>query len=66
MLLFFIALPFVAAPVDYATQVQPLFTHHCVQCHGANKQKAGLKLETGAQALRGSVNGLEPVMHFLR
>lgn len=51
--LFIVLLP----PPDYATQVQPLFAKHCASCHGDVKQKAGLRLGSGSQALKGSING---------
>jgi mono/diheme cytochrome c family protein len=46
-----------AAPVDYAQQVAPLFERHCTSCHGAAKQKGGLRLNTGSAVLKGGVNG---------
>ena len=44
-------------PVDYAKQIRPLLDKHCVSCHGAAKQKAGLKLDLGKRVLKGSLNG---------
>ena len=29
--------------VDYLKQIKPIFTQRCVACHGAVKQKAGLR-----------------------
>src|SRR5437868_4833847 len=55
--LLLLASPLVAAPVDYAAQIQPLLAKNCSECHGAAKQKLGLRLETGALILKGSVNG---------
>jgi mono/diheme cytochrome c family protein len=43
--------------VDYAKQVKPLLTSHCVGCHGAAKPRAGLRLDTAAAALKGGKNG---------
>src|SRR5215217_1746223 len=37
-----------AEPVDYARTVKPLLRQRCYGCHGAVKQKAGLRLDTGA------------------
>lgn len=34
-----------AEAVDYATQIAPLFEARCVNCHGANEPKAGLRLD---------------------
>jgi hypothetical protein len=31
---------------DFATQVQPFFNEHCIKCHGAEKQKGKLRLDT--------------------
>ena len=49
------ALTLVAAPgeVSFKRDVQPIFDHHCADCHGAKKQKARLNLspETAYQEL---------------
>ena len=37
--------------VDYLREIKPLLTQHCVRCHGAQKEEAGLRLDT-ADALR--------------
>jgi hypothetical protein len=42
---------FGAAPVDYLREVKPILTQHCVRCHGAEKQEAGLRIDT-AEALK--------------
>ncbi len=42
-----------AAPVDFARDIQPLFQAHCTSCHGATKQKSGLRLDYRAAALKG-------------
>jgi mono/diheme cytochrome c family protein len=46
-----------AAPVDYVTQVKPIFASRCVTCHGALKQKSGLRLDAGTLALKGGKHG---------
>ncbi|MCB9913927.1 MAG: PSD1 domain-containing protein [Planctomycetes bacterium] len=49
-----------AAPqdaIDYARDVAPLFEARCVECHGAEKRKAGLRLDSGAAVLAGSDHG---------
>lgn len=33
-------------PVDYATQVRPVLEKHCFKCHGPEKQKSDLRLDT--------------------
>ncbi|MFO0937750.1 MAG: DUF1549 domain-containing protein [Gemmataceae bacterium] len=57
LVLFLLTTPLHAAPVDYATSIQPILNRNCVSCHGSAKQKAGLRMETGQQLLRGSLNG---------
>jgi mono/diheme cytochrome c family protein len=42
-----------AAPVDFAKEVRPIFEKHCYPCHGAEKQKGGLRLDVKAAALKG-------------
>ncbi len=32
--------------VDYVRQIKPLLKERCYSCHGALKQKAGLRLDT--------------------
>ncbi len=44
-------------PVDYGRQVKPLLNARCYACHGALKQKAGLRLDTGASIRRGGDGG---------
>ncbi len=45
-----------AAP-DYLAEVKPLFTRHCVGCHGADQQKGGLRLDTARAAREGGESG---------
>jgi len=51
------AAPQAAADSFYAKRVQPLFTAHCVSCHGEQRQKADLRLDSHAAALRGGRHG---------
>ena len=46
-----------AQPVDYRTQIKPLLIRHCVRCHGAKKQEAGLRLDYSGGILRGGDSG---------
>ncbi len=50
-----------AQPV-YAGVIEPIFTKYCVSCHGADKAKGGLRMDTVAHLLKGGDNGspLEP------
>jgi len=46
-----------AQEVDYLRDVKPIFAKHCVTCHGPNKQRSELRLDTAAHALRGGNHG---------
>ena len=48
--------------LTFEKDVKPLFDKSCVECHGAEKPKGKLRLDTLAGALKGSVDGkvLEP------
>ena len=45
-------------PVDFARDVQPIFAEHCLQCHGADAQESGLRLDLKERALAGGDSGL--------
>ena len=40
---------------DYVRDVKPLLAKHCVSCHGAERPKGGLRLDTAAQAIESRV-----------
>ena len=42
--------------VDFVKDVQPIFETHCVKCHGADKQKGGLRFDDREAALKGGEN----------
>src|SRR4051812_5835763 len=44
-------------PVDYQSQIKPVLRERCFACHGALKQKGGLRLDTAAFALKGGDSG---------
>ncbi len=46
-----------ADPVDFTTVVKPLLARYCVGCHGPTRQKAGLRLDTGAAVRKGDAAG---------
>jgi mono/diheme cytochrome c family protein len=48
-----LAVPALAAPIDYVRDVRPIFERHCYECHGEKKQKSGLRLDVKAAALKG-------------
>src|SRR6266478_4692801 len=46
----------VAEPVDFERQIRPLLEAKCFKCHGAEKQKSGLRLDEKEAAMRGGDN----------
>lgn len=46
-----------AADVDFRQQIQPIFEHACIRCHGADSAKGGLRLDTKAGFLKGGKHG---------
>lgn len=53
-----IALPAPASvSVDYMKDVKPLLSKYCYECHGAEKQQSGLRLDLRQNALRGGDYG---------
>ncbi|HEY1188954.1 MAG TPA: DUF1549 domain-containing protein, partial [Gemmata sp.] len=51
------ARPVAPPPVDFERDVQPILAKHCVSCHGPDKQKGGLRLDRGPDALKGGDSG---------
>ena len=45
------------ANVDYARQIKPLLSEHCVNCHGEKRARAKLRLDTAEAALKGGKHG---------
>ena len=46
-----------ATPVDYVREVKPILAARCTSCHGAIRQKAGLRLDTAEFIRRGGEGG---------
>ncbi|HLJ12494.1 MAG TPA: PSD1 and planctomycete cytochrome C domain-containing protein [Planctomycetaceae bacterium] len=48
--------------IDYLKDIKPILTKHCTGCHGADKQKSGLRLDAAALARKGGDSGpaIEP------
>lgn len=46
-----------ADPARFGDQVRPLLDSKCVGCHGPDKQKGGLRLDSRAAALKGGEHG---------
>jgi cytochrome c553 len=43
--------------VDFNRDIRPIFSERCYSCHGAEKQKGGLRLDNKASALGGGDDG---------
>jgi mono/diheme cytochrome c family protein len=50
--------PALSRPVDFAHEVFPILEARCFECHGPDKQKAGLRLDAKASFLKGGKSGL--------
>lgn len=46
-----------AEPSFYLARIAPVMERHCVVCHGAEKQKAGLRLDSFAHVMKGAESG---------
>ena len=46
------------AVVDFNTDILPLLMERCASCHGEKKQKAQLRLDRRADAMKGGENGV--------
>lgn len=49
-------------PIDFVRDIQPIFAAHCVQCHGPEKQKGGLRLDVKGDAFKKHDAGRLPVV----
>lgn len=49
--------PASTAKIDFDADIKPLLAVHCVKCHGADKPKGGLRLDSRAAALMGGNTG---------
>src|SRR5688572_20958505 len=47
-----------ADAVDFAKDIQPILQRSCVECHGPEKPKGKLRLDTREGALKGGNNGV--------
>lgn len=56
-LLAFVMMATSASAVDYVRDIKPLLKHGCYSCHGALKQKAGLRLDTVESMRKGGDDG---------
>ncbi len=46
-----------SAAVDYLRDVKPILTQNCVKCHGPDRQRGGLRLDTAAAVRKGGDSG---------
>ena len=46
-----------ADDVNFDRDIKPIFTAHCVQCHGEDKREGGLRLDHRGSALAGGDSG---------
>src|SRR5256886_11413047 len=44
--------------VDFVKQIQPILQQQCVKCHGPEKQKAKLRLDSKEAAMKGGKDGV--------
>ncbi len=44
--------------IDFLKDIQPIFAHHCVQCHGSTRQEAQFRLDSKDIALKGGELGV--------
>lgn len=44
-------------PVEYARDIRPLFERSCLRCHGPERPRSGLRLDTREHLLRGGDGG---------
>ena len=44
-------------PVDYVRDVKPILAQNCVKCHGPDRRRNGLRLDTAAAARKGGDAG---------
>jgi len=43
--------------IDFDRDIKPIFTAHCLDCHGAKKPKSGLRVDQKSSLLRGGESG---------
>src|SRR2546426_1041445 len=49
--------PAAARPIDFTKDIQPLLERSCLKCHGPEKAKGKLLLDTREHTLQGGENG---------
>lgn len=56
-ILFWVAALLPGAPVDFETQVRPIFAQRCAVCHGRRQQLGGVRLDDRIAAFAGGYSG---------
>lgn len=51
---------FAESKVDFAKDVMPIFRQNCVECHGPNKQKNGMRLDRKSSAIKTRTRRIVP------
>ncbi|HUR44277.1 MAG TPA: DUF1549 domain-containing protein, partial [Candidatus Saccharimonadales bacterium] len=51
--------PAATRPIDFARDIQPILEASCFKCHGPDKSKNGLRLDSREKALSGGDNGID-------
>ena len=51
-----------ASAVDYETQIKPILENNCIDCHGPDKAKVGLRVDKRAILIRGGDSGLPSIV----
>ena len=51
-----------ASAVDYETQIKPIFENNCIDCHGPDKDKSGLRVDRRAILIRGGDSGAAAIV----
>jgi mono/diheme cytochrome c family protein len=63
VLIFLLALSVAARPglaedkIEFSAKIRPIFQQSCIKCHGPEKQKGKLRLDSKSAAFKGSENG---------
>ncbi len=57
LVLFLCLVQIASADVDFRKQIQPILENTCIRCHGADKVKGGLRLDTKEGLLKGGSSG---------
>jgi len=48
-------------PIDFATQVKPIFADHCIDCHGPDTQEGNYRLDIRSAAMGTANSGERPI-----